>query len=375
MRKNVAVFFGGRSCENEISVITGTMTANLLRGERYEVFPVYIAQNGCMYTGDLFDTATFKEADLSKKFDRASVADGKLYAVRGKKMRELCALDCALNCCHGIGGEDGAVAGLLDLNGIPNASPDMAASALFMDKVLTKLAAKALGIPSAPYFKISEGDYRKRGAMAVRCVEERLGYPVIVKPARQGSSIGVAVAEDRARLVFAIESGFAYDTVLLAEKYLPESREINCAAYKRGDEIVVSECEEPKTKHKFLTFGDKYLDGGKEGRSDLPAKISKASSDLVKGYTKLLYRRTNLRGIVRADILLSGGEVYFNEVNTVPGSMAWYLFCDRLSDFSEILAALVEQGICDYRARAGKKLLSGYGVLKGFRPAGRKGGR
>ena len=91
MRKNVAVFFGGRSCENEISVITGTMTANLLRGERYEVFPVYIAQNGCMYTGDLFDTATFKEADLSKKFDRASVADGKLYAVRGKKMRELCA--------------------------------------------------------------------------------------------------------------------------------------------------------------------------------------------------------------------------------------------------------------------------------------------
>ena len=228
MRKNVAVFFGGRSCENEISVITGTMTANLLRGERYEVFPVYIAQNGCMYTGDLFDTATFKEADLSKKFDRASVADGKLYAVRGKKMRELCALDCALNCCHGIGGEDGAVAGLLDLNGIPNASPDMAASALFMDKVLTKLAAKALGIPSAPYFKISEGDYRKRGAMAVRCVEERLGYPVIVKPARQGSSIGVAVAEDRARLVFAIESGFAYDTVLLAEKYLPESREINC---------------------------------------------------------------------------------------------------------------------------------------------------
>ena len=153
MRKNVAVFFGGRSCENEISVITGTMTANLLRGERYEVFPVYIAQNGCMYTGDLFDTATFKEADLSKKFDRASVADGKLYAVRGKKMRELCALDCALNCCHGIGGEDGAAAGLLDLNGIPNASPDMAASALFMDKVLTKLAAKALGHSVGPVFQ------------------------------------------------------------------------------------------------------------------------------------------------------------------------------------------------------------------------------
>lgn len=370
MRKNVAVFFGGISCENEISVITGTMAANLLDGERYAVYPVYIAQSGALYTGEaLRETANFRGAAYEKKCARAAVSGGKLYELRGRKLKEVCPIDCALNCCHGMNGEDGAVAGLLRLNGIPDASPDMAASAVFMDKAMTKLVAKSLNVPAAPFFRIAESDYRKRGAMAIRCVEERLGYPVIVKPARLGSSIGIAVAEDRARLTFAIEAGFAYDSVLIAEKYLPDRREINCAAYRRGDEIVVSECEEPKTEHKFLTFGDKYEGDAKRRASDFPAKISKASAELVKGYTKLLYRRMNMRGIVRADFLLSGGEVYFNEMNTVPGSLAWYLFCDKLSDFREVLTALVEQGINEYRDSAGKKLLSNCGVLNGFRPS------
>ena len=371
MQKSVAVFFGGRSCENEVSVITGTMAANLLRG-RYTVFPVYIAQDGGMYCGEaLFDTASFRAPALFKACPEAVVAGGMLWQKKGKKLKPLAKPDCALNCCHGTGGEDGALAGLLDLNGIPNASPDMAASALFMDKVLTKHFAKGIGVKTVPYFKIEERDFRKRGAFAVKCVEERLGYPVIVKPARLGSRIGVAVAEDRGRLALAIEAGFAYDGVLLAEKYLSDRREINCAALRRGDEIVVSECEEPKTKHTFLTFSDKYLDGGKGDKGEYPAKISKASADLVKGYTKLLYRRAQLRGVVRADFLLSGGEVYFNEMNTVPGALGWYFFSERLSGFAEVLSALIEQGICDARERFGKRLLKNSGVLGGFSSRGK----
>ena len=270
MRKNVAVIFGGISCENEISVITGTMAANLIDPEKYAVHPVYIAQNGEMYTGEqLRDTAFFRGGLSDKKCPRALLSDGKLYAVRGRKLKEVCAIDCALNCCHGMNGEDGAVAGLLRLNRIPDASPDMAASAVFMDKGMTKLIAKALNIPAPAFFRISEAEYKKRGAMAIKCIEERLGYPVIVKPARLGSSIGVAVAEDRAKLAFAIEAGFAYDTVLIAEKYLSDRREINCAAYRAGDEIVVSACEEPKTDNKFLTFGDKYMGEGETARGRL----------------------------------------------------------------------------------------------------------
>lgn len=370
MRKNVIVFFGGISCENEISVITGTMAANLIDPERYAVYPVYISQSGTMYTGELLrDTAFFRGADLDKRCPRAIVSGGKLYELRGKKLREVCVADCALNCCHGMNGEDGAVAGLLRLNRIPDASPDMAASAVFMDKGMTKLVAKALNIPAPEFFRISEAEYKKRGAMAIRCIEERLGYPVIVKPARLGSSIGVAVAEDRSGLAFAIEAGFAYDTLLIAEKYLADRREINCAAYGAGGEIVVSACEEPKTDHKFLTFGDKYTGGGKQHASDFPAKISKESAERIRGYTKLLYRRMNMRGIVRADFLMSGGEVYFNEMNTVPGSLAWYLFCDKLADFRQVLTALIEQGIAEGRALGEKKLLQNSGVLGGFRPS------
>ena len=376
MQKNVAVLFGGISCENEISVITGVMAANLLDGERYAVHPVYIAQDGAFYTGkELLDTAAYA-GDLREKFRPAAILGGKLYERKGRKLREVCKIDCALNCCHGARGEDGAVAGLLDLNRIPCASPGIAPSALFMDKGTAKLIARALNVPTAPWLRIAEEDFNKRGAFAVKCVEERLGYPVIVKPARQGSSIGVAVAEDRARLLLAIRAGFAYDTVLLAEKYFAERREINCAAYRRGEEIVLSPCEEPKTAHKFLTFADKYDGSGKGGRSEFPAKISRVSAARVQGYTKLLYRRLGMVGVVRADFLLSGGEVYFNEMNTVPGALAWYLFSEKLTDFRAVLTALVEQGICSERARAEKKLLSGCGVLRGAAARGKaaKGG-
>ncbi len=362
MRKNVLVFFGGKSCENEISLITGIMACNLLDASRFEVFPVYISQSGELFCGSaLLDPAAYREP--RGRFTRAALVNGKLYSLHGRRLREVCVPDCALNCCHGTGGEDGCVPALLALNGIPSASPDMAPSALFMDKAQTKLIAGALGIPVLPWVRIGERSYKRRGAMALRTVEERLGYPVIVKPARLGSSIGISVAEDRARLVYAIEAAFAYDGTVIVEKYLEDRREINCACYRKGDELVVSACEEPKTSHRILTFADKYLDGGKQRASGFPAEIPEECADRVQSYTKLLYRRTDLRGIVRADFLLSGGDVYFNEMNTVPGSLAWYLFCGRMADFTRLLTVLVEQGICDFRDGANKKLLKNCGVL------------
>lgn len=373
--KNIAVVFGGMSCENEISVITGTMAANVLDRERYVSHPVYLAQSGKFYTGKaLFDVANFRSG-IESKAEEALFLDGKLCTVKGKKIKEVARIDCGINGCHGLGGEDGTVSALFALNRIPCASPGMAGSAVFMDKGLTKLVAKALGIKSAPWFRIGEAEYKKRAAMALRCVEERIGYPVIVKPARQGSSIGVLVAENREELVRAVQSAFAYDTVAIAEKYLRGSREINCAAYKKGGEIVLSECEEPLTAHKILTFRDKYLSGGKEGARNFPADIPAHCAERVKGYTKLLYRRLGLRGVVRADFLLCGEEVYFNEMNTVPGSLAWYLFSESLAGFSHMLGELIEQGIADARAGEGKKLLKNCGVLDAVPAKGGKRGR
>lgn len=370
MRKKVLVLFGGRSCENEVSIVTGVMAANLLDAERYEVFPVYLSQEGKLYTGgSLLDVQTFRGGGYKKSAQSALLSEGVLYVRRKNKLRPVCRPDAALNCCHGAGGEDGEAAALFALNRIPDASPAVAGSAICMDKALTKIAAKGLGIRTLPYFRIAEGDWRKRGNMALRCIEERLGYPVIVKPARQGSSIGIGVAEDRAKLVAAVQAAFAYDDLLIAEKYLADRREINCAAYRRGEEIVLSPCEEPKSAHKYYTFAEKYLEGGKTRTSDLPADIPVECAAQVQAYTRLLYKRLQLRGVVRADFLLSGKEVYFSELNTVPGSLAWYLFCQKLSEFPQMLTALVEQGICDFRARANKRMLGECGVL------GRAGGR
>lgn len=363
------------SCENEISVITGTMAANAADRGKYAVYPVYLAQDGRFYTGKaLFDVANFR-AGIENRADEAVFLNGGLYSVKGRKLKEIAAVDCGINCCHGQGGEDGLVAALFALNRIPSASPDMAGSAVFMDKTLTKLAAKALGIKSAPWFRIGEAEYMKRSAMAVRCVEERIGYPVIVKPAAQGSSIGVLVAENRAELIRAVGTAFEYGGVAVAEKYLAGSREINCAAYRRGSEIVVSECEEPLTAHKILTFRDKYMSGAKERVRNFPADIPEQSAARIKGYTKLLYRRLNLRGAVRADFLLCGGEVYFNEMNTVPGSLAYYLFTDSLAGFSRLLDELIGQGMADAQAGRGKKLLRNCGVLSSLPAKGGKRGR
>ena len=373
--KNVAFVFGGMSSENEISVLTGVMAANVADREKFVPYPVYLSQSGKMYTGKaLFDVANFRKG-IEQSAQEALLQGGRLYAVKGKKLREIARIDCGVNCCHGINGEDGLVASLFALNRIPNASPDPAGSAVFMDKCLTKMFAKALGVKSAPWFRIGEAEYAKRSAMAIRCIEERIGYPVIVKPARQGSSIGVLVAENREELVRAVQSAFAYDTVAIAEKYLRGSREINCAAYKKGGEIVLSECEEPLTAHKILTFRDKYLSGGKEGARNFPADIPTHCAERVKGYTKLLYRRLGLRGVVRADFLLCGEEVYFNEMNTVPGSLAWYLFSESLAGFSHMLGELIEQGIADARAGEGKKLLKNCGVLDAVPAKGGKRGR
>ena len=364
MRKNVLVVFGGMSSENEISVITGTMVVNLIDPEKYDAYPVYLNMKGEMFCDKRCkDIAFFSSPDFPKKADRALIADGKLYRRKGNKLKEVCLIDVVLNCCHGRGGEDGAISALASLNNVADASPDLLGSSLFMDKAATKLAVRALGIKCADYFKIAKRDYEKRGKMAIKCVETRLKYPVIIKPARQGTSIGIVVAHDKSELLSALESAFCYDDIVIAEKFFAQKREINCAAYRKNGEVVVSECEEPALRKEILTFEDKYIEGGKERTSAFPARLGKREETLIKGYTKLLYKRLDLRGIVRADFLISGGEVYFNEMNTVPGSLAYYLFSDKLADFKEVLTDVIEQGISDFNVKKSQKVAVKCGVI------------
>lgn len=363
MKRNIAVIFGGASNENEISVITGTMAANVLKNGGDTVIPLYISQRNEIFTGEgLTDINNFKSGNLSA-FPRALVAKGGIYVLtkRGRP-KKFVRVDVAVNCCHGGFGEGGGVCGLFALNSIPLASAGLFESAAFMDKYYTKLVLGSLGVNVAPYVYIRElSDYK---------AAEKLGYPVIVKPAKLGSSIGIECAENSCALEAAVMAAFFYDDAVIAEKYLSGRREINCAAYFSDGKVITSECEEAITSGDILSFDDKYAGGGK---SVLPADIPESTANEIKGITANVYSKLNMRGIVRFDYILSGGEVYLSEVNTVPGSLSYYLLSNGFKNFYPVLQAVMVQALEDFKRSSEKKLLN-TGILNNLPSGGYKSG-
>ncbi len=366
MRK-VAVFFGGKSCENEISILTGVFVARLLE-EKYEVFPVYVHTDGRTYTSrQLTDLQFFKD----KRFDRLErvfFENGWAYAFteNRRKVKKLHKIDVALNCCHGGLGEGGGVSALMEWQGIPFASPDLTSSGIFMDKCLTKVVMKGLDIPVVDYIRVQEKDYQKRGAFLLKTIQPRLKFPVIIKPARLGSSIGITVARNEEEAKEGMEAAFALDDLVLIEKYLENKQDINCAAYMLNGEICVSEAELAFGEGVY-SFEEKYVkrrtDGNRGkmandgGRYALKGEIR----DKLRAYTKRIYRKMDLRGVVRFDFLVSQEDVYLCEVNTVPGSLAYYLFCERLTDAKQFFSDLVEEGL---RLKKEEKRLVSGGILR-----------
>jgi D-alanine-D-alanine ligase len=339
-KKRIAVLFGGVSYEREISVLTGVFVLNVLKGE-YDLIPVYIDEFGDFYTSPkMYDLKIFQREHI-KNFTKISFTRHGIC--RYGKGKLLTPVDCALNCCHGGFGEGGGVSALLEMCDIPLASPDMPLSAVFMDKTLTKRLIAGMGIPSAQYVVVTEDDYHR----SPQEIEEKIATLgiVIIKPARLGSSIGIGIAKSREEISPKLQDGFRFDKTLLVEEYLPQKRDINCAAYACNGEIFVSECEEPLSAEEILTFQEKYLDGGKTRKADFPAKIPVGVSEEIKATTKRLYSELQFSGMVRADYILSGGKVYFNELNTVPGSLAYYLFTPKISGAKKLFSALIEEGM------------------------------
>jgi D-alanine-D-alanine ligase len=339
-KKRVAVIFGGVSYEREISVLTGVFVLNVLKGE-YDLIPVYIDRSGDFYTSEkMLNIKTFQEGH-TKDFTKISFT--KHGICRYGKGKILTTIDCALNCCHGGWGEGGGLSALLELYDIPLASPDMPRSAIFMDKTLTKRLISGMGILSAQYLVVTEENYRR----SPQEIEEKISAlgDVILKPARLGSSIGISVVKNREELPQKLQQAFRFDQTLLVEEYLPQKRDINCAAYACNGEFFVSECEEPLSAEEILSFREKYLDGGKIRRADFPAKIPPEVSAEIKLTTERLYKELQFSGMVRADYILSGGKVYFNELNTVPGSLAYYLFTPKIGGAKKLFSALIEEGM------------------------------
>ena len=338
---NIAVVFGGKSVEHDISVITGTLTINTLDNFKYRVIPIYIDKQGLWFTGELNNLKAFTKFN-SKKYKRVSLKLGEdvLYTIKGKKLYPLYKIDCVINCTHGYNGEDGTLSGLFKLCNIPFASPDIFASSVAIDKEYTKLFLKSIGVKYIPYKVLKRQDFLLNSKTAL----EKLGnitYPVIIKPARLGSSIGIAKATSFSSLNNACENCFKYDDKLLIEPLIDSFTEINCAVYK-GKEIFVSQLEKPISSKDILTFKDKY-EG--EGDREFPAIIDKGLENKIKAISKKVYSCLDVCGIIRIDYIVKDNAIYLNEINTVPGSLAYYLFCDTFGDFACLLDELIKQGI------------------------------
>ena len=345
--KNVLVFYGGVSCEHDISVITGVMALNALRGGNYEPIPVYVDKDGEWYSGEkLFDAAFYPEKDC-KKLKKVTLLPKSrvLYEIKKDKLKKIVVADAALNCMHGLNGEDGSLSGLMQLCSIPFASPPIFASSATMDKYYTKILLSGLDLAFVPYVKICRETYQKSKNFVLKYIKGRLGYPVIVKPANLGSSIGISKAEGEDEVLAALSEAFKYDGKVVVEKALENFREINCACYKSGDRYFVSECEEPINGGKILTFKDKYsLNTDKK----FPADINKKLSAEIKGIVKYVYKKLDFKGVIRIDFLVCGEKVYLNEINSVPGSLAYYLFCDSTERLGDFIGVLIEDAIDEF---------------------------
>ncbi|MDE6586368.1 MAG: ATP-grasp domain-containing protein [Clostridia bacterium] len=363
MTENIAVIFGGASNENEISVITGTMAVNVLKSAGYAVTPVYISQDNEIYCDErLGDIANFS-SDKYRTFPRAIFANGGVYTLNKRsKPKNFIKVDVALNCCHGGFGEGGGISGLCAVLGIPLASAGVFESAVFMDKYLTKLILSSLGVKTAKYAYVT-----KSGG----CHGDMPPFPVIVKPVSLGSSIGVEKADNEEQLAVALESALIYDSAAIVEEYFSDRREINCAAYYSEGKVIISPCEEALVKGGIFSYDDKYR--GK-GASAFPAELPEDISSRIRDTAAEVYSKLNMRGIVRFDFIICDGEIYLSEVNTVPGSLSYYLLSGGFKDFAGILKKVILQAKQDFKDGQNKKLIK-TGILENLRPNACKIGR
>ncbi len=337
--KKVIAIFGGESTEHDISIITAVEALNAIPFREYKVYPAYIHKGKWYSSEDMLDVRTFKNFN-PKKHVEITLVGRDIYAFKRGKLKKLDTVDCALLLTHGGGVEGGELQGYLETLGIPYTSSDAYSSAVCLDKYALKTLLKDIGVSVIEGVKV--GDIRD---VTLDNIEEKIGYPAFVKPNSQGSSIGVGVGKNRAELKEKIALALVYDSDVLVEKCKENIVEYNVAAFKVGENLMLSSIEKPLNAGDFLSFENKYIDNVKSlcrCTRECPAKIPQSLKEEILLTLEKIYLALNLKGIVRCDFIYKD-RLYLNEVNTIPGSLAHYLFEEQ--PYSETLSLLIDDAI------------------------------
>ena len=360
MKTKVAVIFGGRTVEHEVSIITGIQAFCALNREKYDPIPLYISKDNRFYTGEALgkiETYRDMKACLAAATQVLLVpsengVDMIRYPAKKFGNNVVGSFEVALPAVHGTNVEDGTLMGFLEMLNVPYAACDVTSSAVGMDKFLMKSALRDAGVPVLPALAFLGKEYALNSETVCDTIEKEIGYPVIVKPVNLGSSVGISRADTREKLQIALDTAFGFAPRVLVEKAVTPLREINCSVLGDAENARPSVCEEPIGSDEILSFGDKYLSGGnKSGKSggmsdlkrrcpaDIPDKMTAKVQDLaVKTFVAL-----GCTGVARIDFLNNPetGELWVNEINTIPGSLAFYLWEEAGLPFDKLLDEMI----------------------------------
>ena len=392
MRIKVGVIFGGESVEHEVSIITAIQAMNKIDEEKYEIIPIYITKDREWYTGDMLrDIEVYQDLNLIKRYSTNVVLyykDGNyvLQKKRGLFKSVVKEIDVAFPIVHGTNVEDGVLQGYLQTIGIPFVGANVYGSVAGQDKVIMKDIWKEADLPMTKYVWFYDSEYRQDKDEILDRIK-KLKYPLIVKPATTGSSVGISFCDDVESLTEGIDEAIQYDTKIIVEEVVQNLKEVNIAVMGNYENQKVSAIEEVLSGNKFLTFQDKYIGNGKgklkgfkkgavkttskgmaSANRKLPADLDPKMQKEIEEIAMKAFKVLGSAGNSRIDFLVDEKtkKVYINEINSIPGSLAFYLWDAKDINFTQVLDDMIQIGIKDYKKRISKTHSFESNILAGF---------
>ncbi len=396
MKTNVAVFYGCRSVEHEVSIISAVQAMRAINRDKYDVTPVYVTKNGEMYTGNaLFTIEEYRNLpELLQKCKKVYfVREGDSVLMRDieKKMfkkENPVTIDVAFPVVHGTNCEDGTIQGFFEYLNLPYVGCDIISSAVGMDKAVFKDVLKNAGLPVLDCITFRAREYVSEKQAICDKIAKQVGFPLIVKPVNLGSSVGITKVNTENELDSAIMLAISFADKVLVEKAITNLREINCSVLGNADECQASVCEEPFMNDEILSYEDKYMGNSKKGGPSkgmaslgrkIPADLSEEKSNEIRDLACKIFKAIGANGVVRIDFMIDTATdtVYANEINTIPGSLAFYLWEATGVKYTELIDRMIDLAFRRQRGRENITYTIDTNILSGvsFGTNGAKGAK
>lgn len=379
MKLRVGVIFGGVTVEHEVSIISAIQAIEHMNKEKYDIIPIYIAKDNTWYTGDMLkEIDSYQDMTLIKKYAKKVSLIRKndqffLQKVDGLLKGFVNEIDIVFPIVHGNNVEDGTIQGYLEAIGIPYVGSKILGGALGQDKVVMKQVMDNYDIPLVKYTWFYDYEYYQEKDNILKKIKE-IKYPVIVKPAKLGSSVGIEIAYSEDTIEDAINEAMKYDNKIVVEEVIENLEEFNCSVLGNYQFQETSAIDQIITNHNLLTYNDKYS-GSKKGKGMassnriLPAKIDSKLQSSIEEISKKAFKALNLSGVVRIDFLYDSkkNHLYVNEPNTIPGSLSFYLWEAKGKNYEELLDELITFAIKDFKEKSKKTYSFETNILNNFR--------